>query len=318
VTITARLTPQKRLTDAVAVFAKVVAEVPDAQLEIFGDGPRQEELEREIVRLGLTGSVHLRGFDPHARDRLWRSSAYVLTSRFEGYPLATLESMSQGCPVVSYDIKYGPREQISDGVDGFLVAEGDVDAAARRVVELLRSPERVREMSAAARAKAEQFGPDACVANWAGVLHSVLDHRPLRTRLRSVDLELEPVRLVRTGPLHRLAALGGDPRAIAVNGLLTVDGSGRRAGLDAVEISLDAVDDDTAEVARLPLKVSREDNTFRVRARAPLSDLPHGGASGAVWLRLRLTWRNSSWETEVARPAALSPLEPRALQRAPG
>ena len=47
-----------------------------------------------------------------------------MTSSFEGYPLSTLESMSRGCPVVSYDIKYGPREQITDGVDGFLVPRG--------------------------------------------------------------------------------------------------------------------------------------------------------------------------------------------------
>ena len=73
-----------------------------------------------------------------------------------------------------------------------------------------------------------------------------------------------------------------------------------------------------AEVVRLQLKVSRDERAFRVRARAPLSDLPHGGASDAVWLRLRLTWRNSSWETEVARPAALSLPEARALQRAAG
>ena len=74
-----------------------------------------------------------------------------MTSSFEGYPLSTLESMSRGCPVVSYDIKYGPREQISDGVEGFLVPAGDVELLAQRVIELLRSPELVRRMSAAAR-----------------------------------------------------------------------------------------------------------------------------------------------------------------------
>ncbi len=55
-----------------------------------------------------------------------------MTSSFEGYPLATLESMSRGCPVVSYDIRYGPREQISDGVDGFLVPPGDIELLAQR------------------------------------------------------------------------------------------------------------------------------------------------------------------------------------------
>ena len=98
----------------------------------------------------------LRGYDPHAREALWNASAFLMTSEYEGYPLSTLEAMSQGCPVVSYDIRYGPREQIADGVDGFVVPEGDEAALAERVVELLRSPELVRRMSAAAR---ERVGP---------------------------------------------------------------------------------------------------------------------------------------------------------------
>ena len=57
-----------------------------------------------------------------------------MTSLFEGYPLSTLESLSHGCPVISYDIKYGPREQISEGVDGFLVPAGGIRPMAERIV----------------------------------------------------------------------------------------------------------------------------------------------------------------------------------------
>jgi len=104
VTIMARLEPQKRLQDAIAAFARVVQAVPEARLDIFGEGSRREQLQQEIDRLQLGGSVTLRGFDPEAREALWTSSAFVLSSAFEGYPLSTLESMSRGCPLVSYDI----------------------------------------------------------------------------------------------------------------------------------------------------------------------------------------------------------------------
>ena len=73
-------------------------------------------------------AVTMKGHDPRARDALWQSSAFLMTSRFEGYPLSTLESISHGCPVVSYDIKYGPREQITEGEDGFLVESGNIRA----------------------------------------------------------------------------------------------------------------------------------------------------------------------------------------------
>ena len=138
VAIVARLEPQKRLQDAIAAFEQVVAAVPEARLDIFGDGSRRADLQAEIDKRGLQEHVVLRGFDPEAREALWTASAFLMTSSFEGYPLSTLESMSRGCPVVSYDIKYGPREQITDGVDGFLVPRGDVDGLARRVVELLQ------------------------------------------------------------------------------------------------------------------------------------------------------------------------------------
>ena len=80
-------------------------------------------LEQVAAGTASPRSVTLHGHDPRARDALWNSSAFLMTSLFEGYPLSTLESLSHGCPVISYDIKYGPREQISEGVDGFLVPE---------------------------------------------------------------------------------------------------------------------------------------------------------------------------------------------------
>src|SRR5215213_8755802 len=166
VAIVARLEAQKGLGDAIAAFAGVVEAVPAARLDIYGEGSRRDRLQAEIARLGLDGHVTLRGFDPEAREVLWRSSAFLMTSSFEGYPLATLESMSRGCPVVSYDIKYGPREQITDGVDGFLVPRGDVARLADRIIELLRSPELVARMGAAARATAERHDAGGFLEDW--------------------------------------------------------------------------------------------------------------------------------------------------------
>ena len=94
----------------------------------------RESVKRLITKLGLEDSVKLCGWDNNARDTLWTSTGFLMTSRFEGYPLASLESLSRGCPVVSYDIKYGPQEQVTDGVDGFLVPDGDQRAMADRII----------------------------------------------------------------------------------------------------------------------------------------------------------------------------------------
>jgi poly(glycerol-phosphate) alpha-glucosyltransferase len=178
VTVIARLERQKRLGQAIAAFEEVVEAVPGARLDVYGDGTERPVLEAEIARRSVGGAVTLHGFDPRAREALWTSSAFLMTSDYEGYPLSTLESMSRGCPVVSYDIEYGPREQITDGVDGFLVPRGDRSLLARRVIELLRSPELVRRMSAAARVRAESYGPAEFLASWASVLQATIDLKP--------------------------------------------------------------------------------------------------------------------------------------------
>ena len=303
-TIVARLEGQKRLTHAIEVFGSVVAEVPEARLDIYGDGSRRDDLQAEVDRRGLGAAVALRGFDPRAREALWRSTAFLMTSSFEGYPLSTLESMGRGCPVVSYDIKYGPREQITDGEDGFLVPPGDTELFARRVVELMRSPELAARMSAAARASAERFGPAECVARWGEVLAQVVANRRRRTRIDAVELDLTRLRAVRGNPVARLAqrapdfALGpaGPNRAVELAGTLRVDGESRKTKLDAVTFELGWVLDSTGEVVDAPLSAERDEETDEFSFSA-IARLPDGDAR----LRLRLIWLNSSWQAELVR-----------------
>jgi poly(glycerol-phosphate) alpha-glucosyltransferase len=302
VTIVARLEPQKRLTDAIAAFQRVVEAIPGARLDIYGDGSEAPALRAAIERHGLEGSVVLRGFDPRARESLWTSSAFLMTSSFEGYPLSTLESMSRGCPVVAYDIKYGPREQIDDGVDGFLVPAGDTALLPPRVIELLRSPELVRRMSAAARARAERYDPAEFLAAWARVLEATVEGKRLRTRIDDVQLDLTRLRTVSANPIARLVnrgpdfALGpvGSDGALELAGRLRVEGDARQSGRDAVELGLAWIQFESGEVTDVPLRVKLRDDEFRLRS---IASLPPAGA----WLRLRLIWRNSAWETEVVR-----------------
>ncbi len=283
VVIMARLETQKRLVQAIVAFRRVVEAVPEARLDIYGDGSQRARLETEIERSGLTGSVSLRGYDPHAREALWNASAFLMTSEYEGYPLSTLEAMSQGCPVVSYDIRYGPREQIADGVDGFVVAEGDEAALAERLVELLRSPELVRRMSEAARERVARYGPPEFVERWAQVIRAAVELEPERTRIDEAAFELTRLR-TRRGVLE-------------LRGVVRVEGRGR---LESARLRLDAVHEATGEVVELPLAVEPVDGGFGVVAKVPLDEaLP---TEGVARLRLRLIWSNSAWETEIARP----------------
>jgi poly(glycerol-phosphate) alpha-glucosyltransferase len=291
-TVLARLSPQKRLTDAVAAWERVVAAVPGAKLDIYGDGRERELVEAAIAERGLGDAVTLRGFDPRARDALWRSSALLLTSVFEGYPLSTLEAMARGCPVVSYDIRYGPREQITDGVDGFVVADGDVDALAARVVELLRAPELVARMSGAARATARRHDHADFRARWAEVVAAAEREGARRPRVKDVRLEIDRIEQAGAGRLARLA--GRTPR-LELAGAVVVEQRGKPHGLRDARLELAWVDPATGGVTGVPLAVTRGGGALRFTATAPLPAAPAA-------LRLRLLWSAFAWE-QVLRPA---------------
>ena len=170
--VIARLERVKRVDDAIRAFATVLAQAPRARLDIYGEGRQRAACQALIEELGLGDSVRLLGHQPHARDRLWEASGLLVTSRSEGFPLATLEALARGCPVVSYDIKYGPREQIDDGVTGFLAPSGDHVALANQCLRLLSSPDLVSRMGAAGQAHVRR-DHDQYVGKWGDILTRV-------------------------------------------------------------------------------------------------------------------------------------------------
>jgi poly(glycerol-phosphate) alpha-glucosyltransferase len=277
VSLVARLSAQKRVIDAVRVIDLVRRSVPEVRFHVYGDGPRRERIEKEVERLGLQEHVTLFGHDGHAKETLTTSSAFLVTSTFEGWNLAMQEAMSRGCPVVAYDIKYGPREQIDDGVDGFLVPDGDLEAMAERVVRLLTSPDLVRQLGERARDRTAH-SRERFVDDWAAVLDAVVEQRPrhldgLGLRTRSARAEL-----VGGGGLLRRR-----PRTLEVRAevRLSVDGAGDSA--PDLGWQLAAVNTRTGGFAEIPVEVDAvDDRTFRVRGRVEVDDLPRP-------CRLRLT-----------------------------
>ncbi|MBI4942703.1 MAG: glycosyltransferase [Actinobacteria bacterium] len=321
--VVARLSPQKDLVEAVRVFALVVAREPAARLDIYGEGPTRPDIQAEIEALGLGGHVVLRGHDPQARDHLLTATAFVMTSRLEGYPLATLESMARGCPVVAYDVKYGPREQVTDGRDGWVVPAGDRAAMADRLVALTRDPGLLARVSAGARATAARHGPAAFLDDWANVLDAVVAARPRRTSLDDVRLvvhslgsarrlrvprSLDRVPVVRRwGRARSAAAAGRRSRRLGLRATLEVSGRSRAATLDDAVLTLDAVSDRTGDVVPLPLAVRRVDVGFELSSQADVADLlARAGSATTLRLRLRLVWENSAWESTVHRPRWLT------------
>ena len=161
-----RLVPQKGYDLLLEAFASVVRSVPDARLEIWGDGPLAADLHNRVIEAGSSNHVHLAGETRDPATAIRRGGVFVLSSRIEGFPNVLLEAMALGKPVISFDCTFGPGEIIRDGVDGILVAPGDVDAMASGIVALMTDRERAAALGEAASEVRTRFGFAEILARW--------------------------------------------------------------------------------------------------------------------------------------------------------
>ncbi|GAA4512251.1 MULTISPECIES: glycosyltransferase family 4 protein [Nonomuraea] len=161
-----RLVPQKGFDLLVKAFAEVVADHPDWRLRIFGNGPREARLRAQIDELGVGDNIALMGRTDRLDDELAAASVYALSSRFEGLPMVMIEAMTHALAIVAFDCPTGPRDVLTDGVDGRLVPPRDVDGLAAALKEVVGDRRRRLEMGAAAAATARGYAPDVVMPMW--------------------------------------------------------------------------------------------------------------------------------------------------------
>ena len=163
-----RIARQKGYDRLLPVWARVAAQRPDWRLEIYGAGPPEieEPLRRQVVDLGIQDSAHLMGRTSELFERMAESSLYVMTSRREGLPMVLLEAMGVGLPVIAYDCPTGPRDVITDGVDGYVVPNGDEQALEARMLELMDDPDARVRLATAARRTAADYDVARLAERW--------------------------------------------------------------------------------------------------------------------------------------------------------
>ena len=161
-----RLCYQKNFSSLVRAIRPVFDRFPDWRLDIIGDGQEYASLQEEITSLSLNNHVFLRGNQANAQDWMADASIFVMTSRFEGFGLVLVEAMSCGLPPVSFACPAGPKDIISDGVDGFLVPPGDEEILSERICALIEDESLRKKMGAAALKKAERYRISRITEQW--------------------------------------------------------------------------------------------------------------------------------------------------------
>ena len=158
----------------IRALALVATRVPEADwhLAIAGEGVERPRLEALAHANGIAARVHLLGHRRDVADVLASSCVFVMPSIWEGLPLAVLEAMFAGTAVVASNIS-GIPEVIEDGVNGLLVAPGEVEALANALQSLISDRARRKQFGEAARATArERLSVSAMTAQYESLYRS--------------------------------------------------------------------------------------------------------------------------------------------------
>lgn len=172
-----RYTYQKGFDYLLDAWKIVHREKPDWTLDIVGDGELQAQLQEQIFNNQLDSSVCLRPPTKKIEDIYKEASILVMSSRYEGLPMVLLEAESCGLPVVSFTCKCGPKDIVTDGMDGFLVPEADIDTLANRILLLMEDDKLRRDMGKAAKENSERFSEIIIMKEWIKLFENLILER---------------------------------------------------------------------------------------------------------------------------------------------
>lgn len=144
----------------------------DTVLKIIGDGEERANIERKIQELKLENKVILCGAIEHEAvlKEMEQSLACVMTSLSEAFPFVLIEAMASGLPIVAYDVRVGPRAIIQDGVNGYLIEDGDKSAFIEKLERIIDDDDENRRMSEQSKRLAIEFSEGKVIQKWIDIL----------------------------------------------------------------------------------------------------------------------------------------------------
>lgn len=169
-----RLAQVKGFDMLLQAFSILHRSFPLWSLTIWGEGPERAALEKLREKLGLERFVHLPGRTQTPFREMTEADLFVLSSRYEGFPMALLEAMACNLPVISFDCPSGPREMIQHDVDGILVPPEDVNALADAMGRLMDNATLRNQLTKNAGEVVQRFSMEKVMRRWDELLGHVV------------------------------------------------------------------------------------------------------------------------------------------------
>lgn len=147
----------------------------DWQLDIFGQGEWLDMLQKMIVDLKLSGTVHINKPTNQIEQEYADSSFIVMTSHYEGFGMVLVEAMASGVPAIAFDCKCGPKDIIQEGVNGLLVPDHDIAGLARAMMRLMENETLRKHLSENAKAIVNTYSEEVVMNKWVNLFTSLVE-----------------------------------------------------------------------------------------------------------------------------------------------
>lgn len=174
----ARYDKVKRLDLLIEIFEKVVQHYPQATLDLHGYGLEYSNLEKIIQDKSLQNNIFLKPFVQNVNVVLQEASMLLLTTRSESFCLVVMEALANGCPVTSFDIRYGPSEMIRHGENGYLIPDGSVEQYSQQILDYLSDHDNMYKMRQQAKKLSYMFKGEHVIEKWVKLFESVDQNYP--------------------------------------------------------------------------------------------------------------------------------------------
>ncbi|MDR3218556.1 MAG: glycosyltransferase family 4 protein [Dysgonamonadaceae bacterium] len=171
-----RLAFEKGFDLLIEAWKAVYEKHPDWKLTILGKGNQKEVLSQLILNKGLDSVIEIQAPVADIEHVYPAYSLLVFPSRYlDSFGMVIVEGMSFGLPPVAFDAPCGPKDIITDGVNGFLVQTGDTATLSVKINQLIESVDLRTAMSKAARERAKDFEVDKIMEHWVCLFNELKD-----------------------------------------------------------------------------------------------------------------------------------------------
>lgn len=161
-----RFITQKGFDLLIESFVEFAKQDKDWKLTLVGDGQMRPQLEQTIAEHKLEDRIHITGYTNEVRKHLQEASVYLLSSRWEGFPMVLTEAFEMGLPVVAYDIT-AVEPLVKDGEQGMLAKAFDTSEFAEKMLAMTKlSADELATMAEKAKKRASELAIEQIILQW--------------------------------------------------------------------------------------------------------------------------------------------------------